>query len=180
MWGAYMRRIAERYEPQGFPSPPEQRTLEVPAIPPFDVLTDQVRAELEAAFRAAGFTLLFGETEDWRSAGAFVSQSPSPGTTVTAGSAITVLVSTGTGEAPPLPDVRGQVYADAAKFLQSLGYKVTREDVVVQEESAYGRVIAMSPQAGTRVKPDGTDNARVILKVGVPPALNGQPFVPLP
>lgn len=179
IWGEYMRRIVDRYEPQGFPQPPAQRTLDVPAIPPFELLTDDLRAELAQAVQAAGFSLLVTEVDDWRPRGAFVAQSPQAGDTAVAGSLLTVSISTGEGVAPPLPDVRGMVYAEAKEKLEQAGYLVSREDVVVQEESAFGRVVAMTPQAGTPLVPDGTEEARVRLRVGVPPPLNLQPIVPL-
>jgi len=179
MWGTYMRRVAELYEPQGFPEPPQQTLLDVPQIPSFDLLTEEVLAQLTDAVRSAGFTLLISDVDHWRSEGAFVSQSPQAGTSVAAGSAITVSVSTGSGDAPPLPDVRGQVYSDAAKQLEAAGYRVTREDVVVQQESSFGRVISMTPQPGTPLAPDGSEDARVVLRVGVPPPLNPRPIVPL-
>lgn len=180
IWGTYMRRIADRYEPQGFPQPPQQRSLEVPQIPSFDGLDEATLAELQAAVNAAGFTLLVTDEDDWRPEGAFVRQSPDAGTSSPAGTAITVFVSTGTGVVPPLPDVRGEVYQDAATRLTDAGYLVSREDAVVQEDSAFGRVIAMTPQPGTPLVPDGSEQARVILRVGVPPPLNPQPVVPLP
>jgi len=179
IWGTYMRRIVERYEPQGFPRPPEQQMLEVPEIAPFTSLNDETLAQLEAAVQAAGFTLLIGEEDFWRPQGTFVRQLPEAGTSSPAGSAITVFVSTGSGVAPPLPDVRGEVYRDAAKRLTDAGYLVSREDAVVEEESSFGRVIAMTPQAGTQLAPDGSEQSRVILRVGVPPPLTPQPLVPL-
>jgi serine/threonine-protein kinase len=151
----------------------------VPAIPPFELLTDDLRAELAQAVQAAGFSLLITEVDDWRPRGAFVAQSPQAGDTAVAGSLLTVSISTGEGVAPPLPDVRGMVYAEAKEKLEQAGYLVSREDVVVQEESAFGRVVAMTPQAGTPLVPDGTEEARVRLRVGVPPPLNLQPIVPL-
>lgn len=180
MWGAYMRRVADRFEPQGFPAPPAQRSVDVPAVPPFDVLSEEIRDELVAAFRAAGFTLIFDEVEHWSPVGAFISQSPEPGETVVAGSAITVSISAGGGDAPPLPDVRGELYQDAKELLEAAGYKVAREDVVVQEDNAFGRVIAMQPQAGTLLKPDGTESSRVTLRVGVPPPLGPPPPIVQP
>ncbi|MEX2533228.1 MAG: PASTA domain-containing protein, partial [Nitriliruptoraceae bacterium] len=175
IWGTYMRRIVERYEPQGFPRPPAQQMLEVPEISPFTRLDDALLKELEAAVNTAGFTLLISEEEYWRTSGTFVRQAPDAGTRSPAGSAITVFVSTGTGIAPPLPDVLGEVYQDAAQQLTNAGYLVSREDAVVEEEDSFGRVIAMTPQAGTPLAPDGSEQSRVILRVGVPPPVAPPP-----
>lgn len=180
IWGAYMRRIAERYEPQGFPPPPQALLLEIPQVLAFAGLNDDAFAELRAAVQAAGFTLLISEEDNWRAQGTFVRQQPDAGTAAAAGSAITIFVSTGTGVVPPLPDVRGEIYQDAANRLTRAGYLVSREDVVVPEESAFGRVIAMNPSPGISLVPDSSEQSRVVLRVGVPPPLNPPPVVPLP
>jgi serine/threonine-protein kinase len=83
-----------------------------------------------------------------QAAGTVVSQAPPAYTSVAPGQAITLSVSTGK---LPIPDVRGQKYADAVRNLNNASWSVNPTPILVTttEQSKDGLVADESPAAGT-------------------------------
>ena len=81
-------------------------------------------------------------------AGVVTDQNPKAFSTVAPGSTVTLSVSTGK---LPIPDVRGQKYADAVSYLNNHGWSVNPTPVVVPttDKSKDGTVADESPAAGT-------------------------------
>jgi beta-lactam-binding protein with PASTA domain len=115
------------------------------------------QTEADATSAITGLGLVAGTTEapdETVPVGSVVSQDPSAGTMVAAGSTVNIVVSTGP-DAPatiPVPDVTGQSAADAQAALEAEGFVVT----VTEQPSAdieAGLVISTNPVAGTEVAP---------------------------
>jgi beta-lactam-binding protein with PASTA domain/tRNA A-37 threonylcarbamoyl transferase component Bud32 len=98
---------------------------------------------------------------------------PSPGTAVTQGGDVVILVSKGP-KPVPLPDVRGQSYDHAISVLQANGFtKVQRSDV--QSGEPVGTVISELPPQGTMLTPEATVTLVVSKgpgKIDVPDVVN--------
>ena len=160
MWHAYMARAVQRFEPEGFPDP---GPIPVGRVP--DLLAAGSIAEAEELAEEAGFRLTVAEVEDYRSAGAFVGQSPERGAQLALGARITLQVSDGEGPLPQVPDVLGLDLDEAADVLFEAGYRVFQRDREVDDEDLVGRIVGMTPEPGTELVPD--EDARVVLDVGV-------------
>ncbi len=97
-----------------------------------------------------------------------LSQDPMPGTTVEAGSAVSIVISAGT-DAIEMPNVVGRSEADALFQLGQAGFQA--DQVVVQEqpdaEVLEGFVIATVPEAGQMVA--STSTITIIVSSGIGP-----------
>jgi penicillin-binding protein 1A len=161
MWHTYMSAAVEDWEVMDFPDPGPIPTTRVP-----DLLRASSISEAERLAEEAGFRLVVREVEDWRPAGTFVDQSPSAGSEAAIGSRVTLDVSDGTGPLPRLPDVVGMTLDEAAELLFGLDYRVFQREVEVDDPDLVGRVVAMSPGAGSELAPGR--NSRVVLTIGIP------------
>ncbi len=117
--------------------------------------------------QAAGFAVGRTDVDSEQPAGVVVSQVPSGSSTASKGSTVNLSVSNGP-QTTPLPDVSGQVQADAKQILLDAGFKVvvTKQDTDV--ELFDGKVISQDPPGNTQQDPDTV----VTIFVGsyVPPA----------
>jgi beta-lactam-binding protein with PASTA domain len=125
------------------------------------VVPDVVGQAADAAATViAGAGLVAAATEkpsDDVEVGLVIETIPAAGTEVTAGSTVTIAVSTGP-EAPatiPVPDVAGLAAADAQAALEAEGFVVTTSEQASDEIEA-GLVIETNPSAGTEVAPETT------------------------
>jgi len=78
-----------------------------------------------------------------------ISQNPLAGEQVKKGSPVSLVVSSGPGQAP-VPNVRGATLASARAQLKKAGFKVTTQEVA-SGSVAEGRVVSVSPDVGQRV-----------------------------
>jgi beta-lactam-binding protein with PASTA domain len=83
-------------------------------------------------------------------AGTVVAQSPGGGTTATAGSVVTIAVSTGRSPSATVPNVVGLNQGQAASALHRAGFGVSVSYATTSSRSLSGTVKAQSPGSGTQ------------------------------
>ena len=136
--------------------------------PPTDVTVPNVvdMTEADATNAITGASLTVGNTttapDDTIVAGNVSAQTPAADATVAAGSAVDIVVSTGSTNVP-VPDVSGKSAADAQTELEAAGFTVTTEEQSSMDVEA-GLVIETNPSAGTEVAPG--QEVRMIVSTG--------------
>lgn len=140
-------------------------------------LAGLTRAEAEAAVVAAGLVVerVIDVYSDDVPAGQVADQTPVAGSTVTAGSPVTISVSLGPQPAQSpgtiaVPDVVGRTQADALAALQQSGLGAVVSELASETVPA-GQVIAQAPQAGVVVNAGAT----VTVVVSTGPAASPAP-----
>jgi beta-lactam-binding protein with PASTA domain len=130
----------------------------VPPVPegiPVPDVAGQTAADAQAAIEGVGLVAALEDTSsDDVETGLVTETSPAAGTEVEAGSTVTVFVSTGPATVA-VPDVVGQVAANAQAALEGEGFVVTTTEVP-SDEVEEGLVIATNPTAGIEVAPGTT------------------------
>ena len=107
---------------------------------------DSVKSQLEEL----GLTVVTTEeASDNVAAGCIISQDLEPGTEITDGMTINLVVSTGS-EKTSVPDVKNYNSSDASSTLQNYGFKVVESSEYSDTVEA-GKVTRTSPEAGTQV-----------------------------
>jgi serine/threonine-protein kinase len=102
--------------------------------------------------------------------GKVIRTSPAPGTPLERGSTVTLVVSSG----PPatnkatVPDVIGRTEAAATAMLQSAGFKVKTQEVLVTDDADDGRVQDQTPNANTEADEGSTVTITVGRKAAAP------------
>jgi beta-lactam-binding protein with PASTA domain/tRNA A-37 threonylcarbamoyl transferase component Bud32 len=122
----------------------------------------------ENALTKAGLQFNVKNVASSQSAGQVVRQNPPPGTSVAAGSSVTISVSQG-GVA--VPNEIGQTQAAATAALQGKGFLVQAVTATAPNGFAAGAVFAMSP-GPTKVVPPGTT---VVIDIAAGPASSSPP-----
>ena len=114
----------------------------------------QTRAAATAAIQAGGLVVgtVTTASSSTVATGSVISESPSAGTQVNAGSAVSLVVSTGVAQVP-VPNVVNQTQAAATTAIQSVGLVVGTVTTASSSTVASGSVISESPAAGTQVNP---------------------------
>ncbi|MDH6235829.1 transglycosylase domain-containing protein [Cryobacterium sp. CG_9.6] len=109
-------------------------------------------AEAQATLVAAGFEFADGGVIDSAlPAGTVASTDPAGGTNADRGSTVTVSSSNGSQSA--IPDTVGKTEAEARSLLTGAGFTVTKTEQTGAEAKQDGRVISMTPAAGTDAAP---------------------------
>jgi beta-lactam-binding protein with PASTA domain len=139
IWQDFMVRAMQGFPVEGFESPPAPESGTVPGVVglPID------RAEHVLA--KANFTPIREEVRSFEPAGTVLRQSPGAGARVRLGSAVTLGVSNGKGEAITVPRLVGMIESRAVEELAQRGLAVEIDHAVVQDKSRDGIVIAQSP-----------------------------------
>lgn len=123
------------------------------------------QADAEATLQGAGFKVNTTQAESANvPAGNVISQSPSAGVVLLAGSPVNIVVSTGKPATPKstVPDVVGQTVAAAVDALTKANLKYAISFTVSAENVL--KVAAQDPAAGQQVEPGSV----VLLKIGLP------------
>ena len=170
VWHAYMAPALDGVEVKRFPDPPAVERLRMPDFAGDDAGT--VREDY-----ADDYTLNVEveRVSHWRDEGTVVAQEPAPGTTVDAGKLVTLAVSDGNGEPPPVPDVVGLPEDRATRVLEDAGYEVvvdheTRRIAADEDPSPReGSVVRTRPEPGTPLRP-GEDVTIVVVQYEREPA----------
>jgi serine/threonine-protein kinase len=100
--------------------------------------------------------------------GTVIEQSPQPGTRISKGEAVTVVVSSGVPKVE-VPDVVGQDVGDAVQLLNDQGLRAERREVFSDQPP--GTVLRQNPEAGAQVEKGAVVTLRVskgVQTVGVP------------
>jgi eukaryotic-like serine/threonine-protein kinase len=117
---------------------------------------DQATSDLEAA----GLTVRpVPQASDTVAAGQVMAQDPAPGTKIDKGSAVTITVSSGTGQVT-VPNVIGKDASDAANILGNAQFKTTTR-TQPSDTVAAGLVISTTPGPGAKA-PKGSTVALVV------------------
>jgi serine/threonine-protein kinase len=131
-----------------------------PVIVPSDVV-GKSQADATSELQQLGFNVTPQDTDSTKPKGTVVSTSPSPGSSLSRGSQVTIMVSRGPQTAP-IPDVRGFSVAVAVQTIAAAGFHalITRQNTSDQAQD--GLVMSQSPEQKTQA-PLGTN---VTLTVG--------------
>ncbi|MBK0420236.1 transglycosylase domain-containing protein [Leucobacter sp. CSA1] len=145
IWPTIMNVADAKYGGNAFPPPPATATRQIMQEVP-DV-TGKSFEEASQMLTGAGFTVTDGgETDSAQPEGQVARTDPAAGSSVAAGSAITVYRSN--GEMSTLPDVVGEEGSDAERALAEAGF-----DTVTMPSSCRNKEItSMSPSAGSEAK----------------------------
>ncbi|HEY3397814.1 MAG TPA: Stk1 family PASTA domain-containing Ser/Thr kinase [Armatimonadota bacterium] len=107
--------------------------------------------------------------------GTILSQTPTEGTTVAAGTPVSIIVNQGS-EVAPVPDLVGASLGDAQRMLQQAGLILGKPTLAFSETIPEGQVIDQSIKPGTRVE-KGTQVAVTVSKGPQQPGGTGEPGV---
>ncbi len=141
-----------------------------------------LRESAESRLGTAGFAVTVRSEQSEQPKDEVISQTPSAGSSVERGAAVTITVSKGpaASEGPPamkeqvsVPSVTGLSAADAAAQLRGAGLSVSRSERKTDDESEDGKVLAQRP-AGGKVDP-GTSVTIVVGKFEDPAAEDPAP-----
>ncbi len=118
------------------------------------MVTSTPAAEAKGFVESCGLKVTIQErfTDNPAYEGFIIETIPTAGTSVEKGSSVTLVVA----RTPRVVDVRGNDEAEAKKFLESYGFKVTVKKEDVENADDAGRVIRTNPPAGTKVKAGST------------------------
>jgi serine/threonine protein kinase len=105
--------------------------------------------------RGRGLTPSVSEEESDSPAGEVISQSPSAGSEVEAGSAVAIVVSSGKQQAK-VPNVVGKLRSEAVQAVREAGLSPTVEEEETEVEGKIGRAIDQFPPFGSEVEPGDT------------------------
>jgi penicillin-binding protein 1A len=135
--------------------------LSLPPVPALERarVPDVVGMERAAAVSAlvrANFTPSVVSVASGRPAGTVASQSPLGGTSTTAGSVVTIRVSTGRAPSSMVPNVVGLTEERARQALQRAGLNVAVTGVSMHSQSRAGTVRSQSPGPGANVQRGST------------------------
>jgi serine/threonine-protein kinase len=103
--------------------------------------------------------------------------SPSPGTQLKTGDAVTVVLSKGEAPLKPLPNVVGRTEQEARAALREAGYSIATVNTTFDRNVDGGRVIATNPPAGTTPTGNSPNDKNVTLTVSnavTVPSLQGK------
>ena len=124
-------------------------------------VTGEPYANAAGALKGAGFKVVRVDTASSEPAGNVVSQDPGGGTSATAGSTVTLEVSTGP-QLVAVPSVTGDDQTNATQLLQSDGFSVSVVQQDVTDPTQDKLVLAQDPPAGKKIQ----QNATVTINVG--------------
>jgi serine/threonine-protein kinase len=140
-----------------------------------DVLGDQEETA-EAELQGLGLLVNVETRDDDAPEGTVIGQSPGPGSELTRGAQVTIIVSTGAGSVI-VPGVVGQSEDSARETLESRGLDPEGVTQETDDQSEDGRVIEQSPSAGTRVRQG--DPVTIVIGRFVEPEPEFEPEGPL-
>jgi membrane peptidoglycan carboxypeptidase len=158
IWHDFMIRAVQGMPVEGFESPPAPERGRVP-----DVVGLMV-GEAKSVLVEANFTPIVEEVDSFEPEGTVISQAPGGGSSAILGSAVTLQVSNGKGEAVVVPRVIGMPESAAVNALEKLGLVASIRYVDVSDRSLDGKVIGQTPIGNGTKKVDV--GATVSLDVG--------------
>ena len=124
-------------------------------------VTGEPYANASGALKGAGFKVVRVDAPSSEPAGNVISQDPAGGTSATAGSTVTLQVSTGP-QLVAVPSVTQSDQTNATQYLQSKGFSVAVVEQDVTDPTQDKLVLAQDPPAGTKAQ----QNSVVTINVG--------------
>jgi serine/threonine protein kinase len=134
-----------------------------PKLAKVPVLVGSQRRLAVQQIRGRGLTPSVSEEESSSPAGEVISQSPSAGSEVEAGSTVSIVVSAGKEQAK-VPNVIGKLRAEAVQAVRDAGLNPTVEEEETEVAGKVGRVIDQFPPPGSELEPGDA----VTIVVGTP------------
>jgi beta-lactam-binding protein with PASTA domain/predicted Ser/Thr protein kinase len=134
-----------------------------PKLAKVPVLVGSQRRLAVQQIRGRGLTPSVSEEESSSPAGEVISQSPSAGSEVEAGSTVSIVVSAGKEQAK-VPNVIGKLRAEAVQAVRDAGLSPTVEEEETEVTGKVGRVIDQFPPPGSELEPGDA----VTIIVGTP------------
>lgn len=113
---------------------------------------EQAYAELNRL----GFEVTKIEVEDNQAAGIVTAQSKTSGTSFDPDATLTITLTVSKGKSYTVPDVKEMNYKSAITYLESLGYKVTTEEITAMAGPESFKVYSQTPSAGSTIDKPGT------------------------
>jgi serine/threonine-protein kinase len=132
-----------------------------PKLTKVPVLVGSQRRLAVQQIRGRGLAPSVSEEESDSAAGEVISQSPSAGSEVEAGSTVTITVSAGKQQAK-VPNVIGKLRSEAVQALREAGLSATVEEEETEVAGKVGRAIDQFPPPGSELEP----GAAVTIVVG--------------
>ena len=126
-----------------------------PKLAKVPVLVGSQRRLAVQQIRGRGLTPGVSEEEDSSPAGEVISQSPSAGSEVEAGSTVSIVVSAGKEQAK-VPNVIGKQRAEAVQAIRDAGLSPTVEEEETEVAGKVGRAIDQFPPPGAELEPGET------------------------
>jgi penicillin-binding protein 1A len=154
IWADFMLDAVKGMPVKDFPVPPPQKAGTVPNV---------VGLMEEAAIEAladASFTAIPVTVKSHEKAGTVVAQAPKGGATVTLGSAVTISISDGKGQPPPVmnevPNVVELSEDKARDTLEDAGFNVNVKEQCTVDDEKDGRVLEQAPPGGSNAEEGST------------------------
>jgi serine/threonine-protein kinase len=126
-----------------------------PKLAKVPVLVGTQRRVAVQQIRGRGLTPSVSEEESTSPAGEVISQSPSAGTAIEPGSAVSIVVSAGVQQAK-VPTVIGKLRAEAVQAVRDAGLEPTVEEEETEVAGKVGRAIDQFPPPGSELEPGET------------------------
>jgi serine/threonine-protein kinase len=141
-----------------------------PKLAKVPVLVGSQRRLAVEQIRGRGLTPSVGEEESSSPAGEVISQSPSAGSEVEAGSTVSIVVSAGKEQAQ-VPNVIGKLRAEAVQAVRDAGLEPTVEEEETEVAGKVGRAVDQFPPPGSELEPGETVTIVVGKQASVEPEL---------
>jgi serine/threonine-protein kinase len=126
-----------------------------PKLAKVPILVGSQRRLAVQQIRGRGLTPSVSEEESDSPAGEVISQSPSAGSEVEAGSAVSIVISSGKEQAE-VPNVIGKLRAEAVQAVRDAGLSPTVEEEETEVAGKVGRAIDQFPPPGSELEPGDT------------------------
>jgi serine/threonine-protein kinase len=119
-------------------------------------VTGQSQAAATSSLSGRGFSVS-SSTQESSSVpvGNVISQSPAPGTKVTSGSTVSLVIAKAPAT-PTVPSVTGKTASAATSALKAAGFKVSTSNQEVTKKNQSGKVVSQSPSGGSQAKKGST------------------------
>jgi membrane peptidoglycan carboxypeptidase len=154
IWADFMLDAVKGMPVKDFPVPPPQKAGTVPNV------VGMMEAEAVDVLAEESFTAIPVTVRSHAKAGTVVAQSPQGGATVTLGSAVTISISDGKGQPPPVmnevPNVLGLSEDKARDALDDAGFNVNVKEECTEDDKKDGRVLAQDPSGGSNAEEGST------------------------
>ncbi len=163
IWADFMQAVMADLPVSQFPEdPPNIRDYQTPPPTIVPVVVGLGRADAERALRQARLGVQSIEVPSLDPAGTVVSQSVSPGSSVSQGTVVTIYVSTGETPRAELPNLIGMTFDEAVAIVRDLELKtgvrinLFQQRVDVLDPNHVGRIVSTSPPPGTAINASAT------------------------
>lgn len=142
-------------------------SLGPPPNPIVPNVVGQTQSAAQSAITGAGLTVgsITQQSSATVPAGRVISQTPAAGTSVSTGTAVNLVIST--GARPTVPDLRGKTQSEATTALTAVNLMLGAVTEDYSTTVPIGRIISHNPVAGLQVNAGSA--VAIVISIGVPP-----------